>query len=587
MRAFVTCVVALGLIAMPVIAREGEAGDKNTTAANTSNDAAANSKASSASTADSKADSPAKAEASSMELEIDQLRDLVESQAKALQEQELKMAALESKLNAKSAAGESISASPAPMANITPVATANSAIATAAAAPGAVGPAPQAAQAPPDFGKRLDGLEQRLNNMGPFSLAGDFRLRDEPFFGGPANQSQVRDRERFRLRVDFNVKLNSDISGGVRLTSGDANSPLTGNQTLTQFYVKKPINIDKAFIVYTPHQFKPLTLTGGKFAYPFYRTELVWDNDLNPEGLAQKLEWKSEKWTFLKQFALVGFELPFAEVAGAPATNKSIHQSVVYGGQIQTLLAPTSWLRVTLDSAFYNYHNPNPIALALLQASSSNPQTPVVGLLPLAGPSLQNSVTRITQNTIVTADVGNPPVLTALPTGISTITSAQFASKFALSDTIAQFDIKTRSAAWPVRFLADYVQNTRACANVANLPTVAPANTSTATFTLTSSAPCNSRYRRGNWLEARFGRQQEKGDWQFAYTHMLIEREAVMGAFNFDDMRQNTNVLQNRVEVFYNWQKNVQLGFTGLIGRPLASTEPYLKRFQLDVVYKF
>src|SRR5579859_2474622 len=138
MRAFATCVVALGLIAMPVIAREGGTGDKNTTAANTSNDAAANSKASDAATAASKADAPAKTEASSMEIEIDELRGLVESQAKALQEQELKMAALESKLSAKSAAGESISASPAPVANIAPVATPSAAIVTATAAPHAL-----------------------------------------------------------------------------------------------------------------------------------------------------------------------------------------------------------------------------------------------------------------------------------------------------------------------------------------------------------------------------------------------------------------------------------------------------------------
>jgi hypothetical protein len=128
MRAFATCMVALGLIAMPAIARNGGAGDKNTTAASTSNVAAANSTASSASTADSKADTPAKAEASSMEIEIDQLRDLVESQAKALQEQQLKMAALEEKLNGTSAAGESISASPA---NLAPVAVAVAAPAAA------------------------------------------------------------------------------------------------------------------------------------------------------------------------------------------------------------------------------------------------------------------------------------------------------------------------------------------------------------------------------------------------------------------------------------------------------------------------
>jgi hypothetical protein len=116
MRAFATCIVALGLIAMPAMARAGAAGDKNTTAANSSNDAASNSTVGGTPAADSKADAPAKAEASSMEVEIDQLRDLVESQAKALQEQQLKMAALEEKLNATPAASEGFSASPANLA---------------------------------------------------------------------------------------------------------------------------------------------------------------------------------------------------------------------------------------------------------------------------------------------------------------------------------------------------------------------------------------------------------------------------------------------------------------------------------------
>ena len=135
MRAFATCLVALGLIAMPAMAREGGAGDKDTAAANTSNVAAANTTASGASTSDSKADSPAKAEASSMEIEIDQLRDLVESQAKALQEQQLKMAALEKKLNDGSAAGESFSASPASAPVAVAAAVPSAAVETTSAAP--------------------------------------------------------------------------------------------------------------------------------------------------------------------------------------------------------------------------------------------------------------------------------------------------------------------------------------------------------------------------------------------------------------------------------------------------------------------
>jgi hypothetical protein len=44
--------------------------------------------------------------------------------------------------------------------------------------------------------------------------------------------------------------------------------------------------------------------------------------------------------------------------------------------------------------------------------------------------------------------------------------------------------------------------------------------------------------------------------------------------------------------VFYQAYKNIQLGFTGLFGRPLnwhtaATPEPILKRLQFDVIYKF
>jgi hypothetical protein len=349
-------------------------------------------------------------------------------------------------------------------------------------------------------------------------------------------------------------------------------------------------SIDRAFISYTPTEFKPLTLTGGKFAYAWYRTELTWDNDLNPEGLAQTLAWDFKETPVIKRFALVGFELPFAEVAGTPATNKSIAQSVVYGGQLQAVWQLGSWLKLSTYGGFYNYHNADAIEFALATASASNPQSPAIGLLKLGGASVQNSTTIVTKNTIVTADVGG--VLTALPTGVSSIQSAQFASKFGLFDGIARFDIKTPNERWPVTILGDFVQNTRACANVVNLPIAPPANTSTATYTLTTSAACNPHERRGYWLESRFGRTQEKGDWQLAYTRMFIEREAVMGAFNFSDMRQNSNVSQHRLEAIYQVHKNVQLAFTGLFGRPLnlGSSNPpegLLKRLQFDVIYKF
>src|SRR2546425_364148 len=200
-----------------------------------------------------------------------------------------------------------------------------------------------AAQTDAGLGKKVQNLESGLKKIGPFNFSGDFRLRDEPFFGGPSDQSQVRNRERFRLRVNADAKLKDDINGGLTLASGDVNDPISTNQTTNQFYTRKAIAIDRAFINYNPHVFKPLTLTGGKFAYPWYNTELTWDKDLNPEGLAQTLAFNLESTPVLKRVALVDFELPFSEVAGPSLTNKSIVQSAVYGGQLQTSWRLANW----------------------------------------------------------------------------------------------------------------------------------------------------------------------------------------------------------------------------------------------------
>jgi hypothetical protein len=443
------------------------------------------------------------------------------------------------------------------------------------------------AQRPEDLSTRVQNLENAVKKFGPFIFSGDFRLRDEPFFGGPADQSLDRNRMRYRLRFNVDTKLNDDISGGFAFATGDVNDPISTNQTATQFYTRKPFSLDRAFITYTPSAFKPLTLTGGKFAYPWYNTELTWDKDLNPEGVAQTLAFNLESTPVLKRIAFVGFELPFAEVAGVSLNDKSIVQSVAYGGQIQTSWQLAHWLKFSAYSGFYNFHNADPIALALAKASAKNPQTPLVGLLPLGSGSnaVQNSVTTTTATSIVTLNG-----VTA-PTGVTTVTNAQFASKFGLLDSIARFDVATPSERWPVTLIGDYVQNTEACANLNNI-LGSPANTATATYSQSTNASCNPHQRRGYWAESQVGRAQKRGDWQFGYTRIFVEREAVLSNFNYSEMRQGSNVTEHRVSVLYQAHRNVQLDFIGLFGRPLnfSSSKPpedLLKRLQFDVVYTF
>jgi hypothetical protein len=504
----------------------------------------------------------AKTDAELLEEEVQELRSLIDqqsrqldSQREALTQQQQRMQALEQQLKLASSPAAKISAGPADAPPAASVATLAPPAAIPAAAPAA--PAQGATGITEADARRL---------FGPFTLGGDFRLRDEPFIGGPSNQSQDRNRLRVRLRLNVNARLNSDIAGGFTLTTGDFNQPITGNQTLNQQFTRKPFYLDKMFVTYTPHQIKQLSLTGGKFGYTWLRTELTWDNDLNPEGLSETLNFSFEKSPVFKRITFVGFQLPFGETQGVnnyviDPNNQSIHQSVVYGGQIQTMWQLTKRVQFTAAEAFYNFRNADAAAMALQAAYAGSPG---IGLLKLSPGSVQNAIN------VVKNSAG-------------TIVNAQFASKFALADTIARLDFNTGSPKWPLSITGDYVQNTKACANTSNL-VVKAGDTKTL-------ASCNPRERRGLWIESRLGRLAQKNDFQLGYTRMLIEREAVVNFTNFDDMRASSNVGQHRLELFYNVHRNIRLQFTGLFGRLLAwdgaVPEPYLKRLQFDVLYTF
>lgn len=434
--------------------------------------------------------------------------------------------------------------------------------------------------------RRLSDLERRMKGLGPLTFSGDFRLREDAFYGGPSDHSLDQNLQNYRLRFNTDIRITNDISGGFTLASGNINDPTSTNQTLTGFYARKPISLDRVFIDYHPAGFKPLDLIAGKFSYPWYNTELTWDKDLSPEGFGQTLNF-SLAAPVLKRVAVVGFELPFSQIAGVSLQNKSLLQTATYGAQFQAAFELTNWLQLTAYTGFYNFHNADPMALALAKANSKDPSTPLIGLLPLAGGggTPQNSIVTTTATSVVTVN-GTP-----MATGVTSVENAQFASKFDLYDSLARLDVKTASERWPVTFIGDYVQNMGACGNEGNI-VKAPSNTATTTFTQTTNFACDPRQRRAYWAEAEVGRILQKHDLQFGYTHMFVEREAVVSNLNYNQMYQGSNVTEHRISVFYTAWDNVIFDFIGLIGRPLnfGSSNPpvhYLERLQFDVNYVF
>ena len=499
---------------------------------------------------------------SASEPSFEQVMELLQAQGRelealraALREQQELTARLEAKLNSGGAQADVEEAGAESLAT-------SQTIPPSSAAQGDL--AQKVAKLGADLANSQKDLEGRWKALGPFVLSGDLRLRAEPTFGGPRDQSQDRFRERIRLRFNAEARLNDQLKGGFSFASGDLNNSISTNQTANQYATRKPLAIDRAYATYNPSWFRALTVTGGKFAYPWFNTELVWDKDLNPEGAGETLAF-NVKTPVLKKFSLVGFQMPFAENKRTAVNDKSFYNTMVYGEQLQTFWQFGGRIKLSAYTSFYDWKYADSIALSVATANSTSPEN---GLLPLNNNGLQNSIAMVTVTNAVT--------------GAKTITSAQFASKFGILDSLAQLDVRTPSERWPITFVGDFVQNTRACENVRNIPVAA-----------VYSAPCDSRARHGYWLEGRIGRTDRKGDWQFGYTRIVIEREAIIGAFNYSEIFPANNVEIHRSEVMYQLFRNVTLQLNALIGRPLVTAgspppvQPLWERLQFDVTYKF
>lgn len=120
------------------------------------------------------------------------------------------------------------------------------------------------------------------------AFSSDFRYRYERI---DQEDKDPYDRHRVRVRVGMKSAINDDVTLGLRLASG-SNDPVSTNQTLDGGFTSKAIWIDRAYADYRPAPISGLHLLGGKVPNPFPRpqkSQLIWDSDLNPEGLAAKL----------------------------------------------------------------------------------------------------------------------------------------------------------------------------------------------------------------------------------------------------------------------------------------------------------
>lgn len=129
-------------------------------------------------------------------------------------------------------------------------------------------------------------------------LSGDVRVRFEDRSGElPSGDHQERDRFRYRFRTGLTGKLVNDWSFGVRLetsTSSRSSNVTMGDDSAANsspFHkASDGVYVGQIYLTYAP---SPLfSITAGRMPNPLNTTLMVWDGDINPEGLAEQFKYR-------------------------------------------------------------------------------------------------------------------------------------------------------------------------------------------------------------------------------------------------------------------------------------------------------
>lgn len=189
-----------------------------------------------------------------------------------------------------------------------------------------------------DFAKTPAGKIKLDSSIKELKIYGDARFRyqyDEvrqQTTGSFTDAKRDLQRERIRLRIGADAKLSDEFTLGFQLSSAqtaDSDNQTVGAQGEGAGFGKFPIYISKAYLGWEP--IKGLGGVLGKQANPFYTNEqgLVWDADINPAGLSEKVEFhKLLGWVGPWEVTLNAGQFTFADnnegyVSGLNGTDKA------------------------------------------------------------------------------------------------------------------------------------------------------------------------------------------------------------------------------------------------------------------------
>jgi len=340
------------------------------------------------------------------------------------------------------------------------------------------------------------------------------------------NTTEDQDRMRIRARLGVKAKVNDWMTAGISLTTGNQNDPISPNQTQGTNSAKYNFGLDRAYV---KAEIRPwLNVVGGRFANPWFSTDLVWDPDLAFDGVATSFTPKiTDNWS---SFLTVGaFPLDQTEMNGLDKRSES---KWMYGSQLGIKWTSPDLSTAKLAVAFYGYRFgaalPNPVG-----------QNYYNGTAP-AFKTKGNSYFDLNAANIASTDplISNKPIY-----GLT--------SKFREVNITGQLDIATFN---PVHIIltGDYVRNIGFDAEEIAIRTGVPA--------LSKKAP--SEEVNGYQVKLAVGMPNtfKQNDWQAFASYKYLEADAVMDAYTDSDFHLGgTNAKGWIVGASYGIDKNTWL----------------------------
>jgi hypothetical protein len=406
--------------------------------------------------------------------------------------------------------------------------------------------------------KKLAGLEALASR---FRITGDVRVRGEGFYQDGVT---TRNRARIRVRLGLEGELNQDFVAGLALATGTLGDPTTTNTTFTNGFDRKTFALDRGYITYNPVAAKWLSLTGGKFLFPWNRTSLTFDPDINPEGFDEKFSFDLRS-PGLKNFTVQGFQLIYNEASKG-------NDSFAVGGQVSATLQAGPWT-ATPSFSLIDFRFPD----ALLSASGFQ-----AGTSPGEGPGCSGGFGLVS------------PVCAFAANGMTNATFldskgvAHFLSGFEYADFILNNTVKTGIKRLPFNLIVEYEDNLKA----ANHPLDATGEV------ISDLGPQGKAY----MADVSFGQTKNKNDFQIGYSYWRTEQDAIISSWAESDQRAPSNIVQNRFYALWKLRNNVVAQYTLFVGHTLNSNlehaalatgitpggqDPNLKRQEFDLIYSF